>query len=236
MKWLTPNLTSSLDFSLTKKRFMMMGKNSSVARLYFKALPSILAFAISPFLFFDLQIETNEPFTISIQEIWADRSYSDINLEFLGFPFGKDSTSLLSQISSQAFLDGEPFTGIENIYDSKTDLLEISRVFVDGLPVHQKTFGSDGKEHASIDIFYNQHKTKRTSTRYFQLGTLKLETIFSSPDHNGKRVLKFWNIDGTLDTIMISGSSSDELINYDPEGNVVFHERYENEELVEKIK
>lgn len=236
MKWLTPNLTSNLDFSLAKKRFMMMGKNSSVAHLYFKALPSIIAFAISPFLFFDLQIETNQPFTITIQEIWDDQSYSDVNLEFQGFPFGKDTTSLFSRIPSQALLDREPFTGVENIYDSETDILEISTVYVDGLPVHQKIFDSDGKEHSSLDFFYDPHKTKRVSTRYFQFGTLKIETVFSSPDHNGKRVLKSWNIDGTLDTIMIFGSSSNELVNYDLEGNVVFHERYENGELVEKLK
>lgn len=235
------NLTNKLNFSLTKKRLMLLAKKSSTAQLYTKAIPVMVSFALSLFLFFDRPSELNLPSAIRIQEFWDNQTYSDVTLELQGFPFGEDSVDLFSRIPSLSLLNGEPFSGVENIYDKKTDRLKISNVYIDGLPVHQKVFDEDGINWASVDFFYNPQKTRRYSTRYYESGILALETIFSSLEHDGKRVLRFWDQEGYLKSVVISEvdttkPKTSEMINYDPEGNVIFHERWLNGELSEKLK
>ncbi|RNC83104.1 MAG: hypothetical protein ED557_10350 [Balneola sp.] len=216
---------------------MLIGKKLSTAQLYTKALPALIAFSFSPFLFFNPFDASDNPFSYIIRE-----TYSDVELQHKRLISEEDSIYSLAQIPYIALTkEGDPFSGVENIYSKKTDILMSSNVFVDGLSVHLKVFDEDGAERATVDTFYNAYKTKKTSTRYYQSGTLRNELIFSSPYHNGKRVFKFWDSDGHLQTVLISGSDQtgtefSELINYDPEGNVIFHERRENDELVEKIK
>ncbi len=237
----TSSFSSKLNFSLTRKRLALIGKNTSASSLYFKALPVLVAFAFSPFLFFEQKELVNEPTEIDWQEYWASLSYSDVNLEFQRIPFIGDSISILQHIPRLALLDGKIYTGVQNTYEKDTDLLEHSSIYVDGLIVHAKYFDSEGTESSSLDYFYNPQKKKLISTRYYQYSKLSLETIYSSPSHNGAMVFKHWNERGYLEMLSILDKRDPnitygEVIRYDKNGTVTFHERYEGLELVEKIK
>ncbi len=231
------NLTNKLNFSLTKKRLMLIGKRLSTTQLYTKALPALIAFSFSPFLFFSPFDASNSPYTYIIRE-----TYPDIKLQRKSLIAEGDSIYSLEQIPYIVLSEsGEPFSGMEKIYSKETDRHVNTNIYVDGLIVHQKTFDDSGAEISTLDTFYNAKKTKKASTRYYQRGSLSSEMIFSSPDHDGKLLSRFWDPDGYLRTVMIFGQGAFtvktyELIHYDPEGNVEFHERYLNGELIEKIK
>lgn len=234
-------LTSRLNFSLTKRRLALIGKTSSVSHLYFKFLPVLIAFTFSPFMFFDQREKSPETFATTHEEYWANQIYSDVSLEFQGFPYGEDGIDLSMRIPSLKLLNGNPYSGVENFYLKKNDLLDQTTVYVDGLPVHQKSFDDQGNERSSIDFIYNPQKTRRFSTRYYEYGKLRSETVFSSPDHDGREVHRFWNSEGNFRTLMFlesddSETKENELINYDSLGNVIFHEIRKDGELVEKIK
>lgn len=241
MNWLKISFSSKLNFSLTKKRLSLIRKRSSVSSLYFKALPVLLAFAFSPFLFFEQKEHIDGPYEINWQEYWASLSYSDVNLEFQRLPFTGDSISILQHIPRLALLDGKIYSGIQNTYEKETDLLEHSSIYIDGLIVHSKSFDSEGTEFSSLDYFYNPQKTMLNYTRYYQYGKLRLETIYSSPTHNDAMVFKHWNERGYLKMLSILDKRDPkitygEVISYDENGKVTSHERYEGLELVEKIK
>ncbi len=230
------NLTNKLNFSLTKKRLILIGKRISVAQLYSKGLSALIAFSFSPFLFFN-PFTPSDSYTYNIRE-----TYTDIKLQRKSLIAEGDSIYSLAQIPYIVLTEqGEPFSGVENVYSEKTDSLLSSTIYVDGLSVHFKVFDKSGNQRSSLDTFYDAKKTKKTSTRYYQGGSLSVEMVFSSPNHDGKQVLRFWHSDGYLRGIVISETdrekpNTSEMINYDSEGNVIFHERWENEQLVEKIK
>lgn len=235
------NFTSKLNYSLARKRFKMMATSESLWTSLPKALAIAPILAMLSIIFFDLESPSNENFNKKFVEIWENQTYSDVALELRGFPFGKDTADLFSRIPSLAFLEDEPFSGVQNIYNKRTNLLKTSTIFVDGLPVHQKVYESDRNEHSSLDFFYNPKKTKRVSTRYYESGILKSETIFSSPEHNGKRVSKSWAPNGSINFLMIFDSNyftskGMEIMQYDEEGTLVSHEQYKDGELVEIIK
>lgn len=241
MNWLKTSFSSKLNFSLTKRRLALIGKRSSVSGLYFRALPVLVAFTFSPFLFFDQKEPVNQEVSISLHRHWENQRYSNVELETQPFPFGKDSIGLLMRIPSLKLLNGTPYSGVENFYLKKNDRLHHSTVYVDGLPVHQKIFDDEGNERSFVDFFYNPQKTQRFSIRYYQYGKLSLETIYSSPTYNGAMVFKHWNERGYLEMLSILDIRDPkitygEVISYDENGNVTFHERYEGLELVEKIK
>lgn len=163
-------------------------------------------------------------------------TYSDVTLKKQWLPEG-DSISSLSQIPYKAFsADGEPFSGVVKSYSNESDILLSLQVYVDGLPVQTKVFDSNGQERSSVDHIYNPQKTKIFSNRYYETGTLVHEMVFSSPDHDGKTLYRKWYPEGPLNYVLIYDSSTATNIHYDREGNIEFHERYENGELVEKIK
>ena len=241
MNWFKPSFSSKLNFSLTKKRLALIGKNTSSSGLYFKALPVLVAFAFSPFLFFDQKEPISQEVSISLHRHWESQRYSNVELETQPFPFGKDSIDLLMRIPSLKLLNGVPYSGVENIYLKKDDHLESSTVYVNGLPVHHKSFDVGGNERSSVDFIYNPQKTQRFSTRYYEYGKLRSEMIFSSPDHESRTVHRFWSQEGNLETVMILAkgySKSDiyELIHYNPNGEVNFHKLRKDDGLVEKIK
>ncbi|RNC83105.1 MAG: hypothetical protein ED557_10355 [Balneola sp.] len=231
------NLTNKLNFSLTKKRLVLIGKKLSTTQLYTKALPALIAFSFSPFLFFNPFDASDDPYSYLIRD-----TYSDVELQRKSLIAEGDSIYSLAQIPYLVLTEsGEPYTGVQKTYSKETDRHVGTNIYVDGLIVHLKIFDEGGTGTQTLDTFYDAQKTKKISTRFYQNGTLSSEMIFSSPDHDGKRLSRFWHPDGYLRSVMISEqgdfrSKTSELINYDPEGNVEFHERYLNGELLEKIK
>ncbi len=222
-------LTNKLNFSLTKKRLILIGKRISVAQLYSKALPALIAFSFSPFLFFNPFFGPKAfPYTIA-------GAYSDVELQRKSLITEGESVYSLARIPYIVLTkSGKPFTGVQKTYSKETDRHVGTNIFEDGLIVHLKVFNEGGDEFSSVDVFYDAHKTKKTSARYYLYGSLRSEMIFSSPEHDGKRVFKFWNSEGYLDAELISESAQvrsefTEIIRYDREGNVESKEQWKKE-------
>ncbi len=220
------HLTSDLDFKLTKKRFLMMGRNSSRIR------SAMVSFVTLPVLIFlTLTFCTEEP-------VPEDAIYSDIEL------ISKKIHDNLPYNSANSIYygpDGISYTGEQNWYYSKTGILHRKHVFYEGQEVQVDLFDPDGSQISRFETSWSigDSGVKVSSIYRTDNGmepVLDWEYIsFDSvtvvkkyyPDKQVEFEYAYETTHGEYDGLMAS---------YDKDGNILAMERYDMGEMVEKVK
>ncbi|MFV1884118.1 MAG: hypothetical protein ACMZ7B_06510 [Balneola sp.] len=222
--------TSHIDFKLTKKRLVIMGKNSSLASKVIRLLPLLPIFLFITFLFCDRQTNPDELYT----DVQLTRSPSLSNQVL-------DSGRVYA--SERYFNNGELFTGTQNYYFKSDDKLFTSVTFKEGLRVKEQTFRRTGEEWYRVEIDYDFDTGEQTSIHGYDEGVLTMQSLTASSEHNGLDVYREWFPNGQLKFEMTSYSEDKRPIiyegvmtRYDELGNITEQERYSEGELIEKIK
>jgi hypothetical protein len=232
--------TSHIGFSLTKKRFKMMGKSISkikVGAIWLFLLPLSVALIIV----FSAQTESY-PQNISMQEIWDSMpptTYYDVELESEGptglyHPLDERTGTLIGP-------DGEPYTGERNTYSVDTDSVILKETILDGKVVQTEHTLRDSTNTSykwvtipSIDIEGN-----KVSTYYSDRLTDSLVLNMEKIDTDSLITTKAWHPNGQLAwefQMTVPGGGMHGLTTvYDENGDIVEQERYDDGELVETI-
>lgn len=234
--------TSHIDFSLTKKRLKMMGKKISkikVGAVWLFVLPLSVALIIV----FSAQPD-EYPQTISMQEIWDSMppsTYHDVELEYKG-PNG-----LYHPLDERAGIligpKGTPYTGERNTYRVETDSLIQKETIVNGKITQTEfhMYDSTGSyQYRSVVIPSLDEDGNTVSTYYDDRLTDSLVLNMEKIDTDSLITTKAWHPNGQLawefQMKVQSGGMHGLATVYDEKGAIVEQERYENGELIEKIK
>ncbi len=163
-------------------------------------------------------------------------TYSDVELHYdanrskeLGMP-----VTLGAQFTSS----GELFTGTQRVYYKENDSLHMELYFEDGLnvgSVHER----DG------DIYRQVHGTYRDKRHFEEMyvnDVLVHKDIPPGKNEDGLGQVRMWHENGQLAFESFYTGYTGNIVKqglmteYDEEGNIIQQERYEDGELVEKIK
>ncbi|NGP88470.1 M56 family metallopeptidase [Fodinibius halophilus] len=218
----TLNATSSIDFSLTKKRLRMMVRPFSLLRSGSKTVLLLPILALLTLTFCNKERE------------YKDQSphYSDIELHF----DKKRNEELGKPIDTHYTSSGEPFTGTQKIYYTENDSLYMEMYFEDGLNTGSVMYEEDGdvvrQKHGRYldftytkEIYINEH--------------LVYQNIPPTESEGGMGHLRGWHKNGQLSyEVSYTGDRVEQgiMTEYDEEGNIITQERYEDGEVVEKIQ
>jgi hypothetical protein len=233
--------SSSINFSLTKKRLQMMSKKISKVKIGAIWL-FILPLSAALIIVFSAQKESYPQF-MSYQEIWDSlppTTYYDVELESEG------PTGLYHPMDEQAGLligpNGEPFTGERNKYSVDTDSVIYKETIVDGKVVRTElpSYDSTGVyQYRSVTIpSLDEDGNKVTTTYTDRLSdSLVLSDIRTENDSLSTYVIYHPNgqIAQEFQIRPEFGLHGMATI-YDERGEIIGLRRYEDGELIEKIK
>lgn len=213
-----------------EKASFMMSKNRSLTKQIFRLIPLLTALLLVTLLFCDKQSN-------------PDELYTDIQLQ-LESPHYRQTLLDRNFDDSRVFdMNGKLFTGTQNYYFKSDDKLFTSVRFKEGLRIREQTFKRTGEEWYRVEIDYDFESGEQVSIHAYDEGALTMESINSSPDHNGLDLYREWYPNGQLKFEMTSYSEENKpvvyqgmMTRYDPQGNILEQELYKGGELVERIK
>lgn len=235
--------TNRLDFSLTLKRFVMMGKRSSKSRII-----AFLVFMIpicSSLMYFSSSYRVADTIMINGEEhvfyynlqykpsSWYSTRglYSDVTLVSKMF--------IESRFNRVYDLDGNPYSGSQTWYNRTDNSIIMQETFLNGTMIEGKRFSNDGaiEQHQIIEF----DEGNLLSARVWQNGNLSIE-VFSHSD--SLETMNTFYPNGQLEwtTTYLESSPIFDRLNhgisshYDQEGNLLKQERYEDGILIETIK
>lgn len=236
------NTTSSINYSLTKKRLKMIPRTFSALRSGTKGL-FLIPFLMAATLMFCTKNKGGPPYKITGNN---DVLYS--NVELFMNPERSDELNIKRRgIGIRYDSDGNPFTGTLETRYTKNDQLLTNTVFSDGVIkssefynpktgelVEKSEFGYIGEQfkrtrvYSSNEILIEEWSDFQSGKlgyhkKWYENGQLEYEAYFSGP-------IK----DETLKATKIPYQGLMTL--YDEQGNILEQERYEDGELIEKIK
>jgi len=234
--------TSCINFSLTKKRLKMMGKSISkvkVGAVWLFVLPLSVALVIV----FSMQPD-NYPQTMSMQEIrdsLPPNTYYDVELESEG------PTGLYHPLDERTGVligpDGEPYTGERNTYSVDTDSITHKETIVDGKVTRTEfpMYDSTGVfQYRSVVIPSMDEDGNQVTSYYSDQHTDSLVLSLKKIDTDSLITTKAWHPNGQLAwefQMKVQGGGMHGLTTvYDEKGAIIEQERYEEGELIEKIK
>ena len=215
-------LASNLNFKLTKKRLLMMTRNTSLWR------KTLSMFLISPaipllFLYFNSQVIDTDHISGKYQiELIADTVDA-----------GNDLSYVLWETE-----EGERFSGSNKYFYNKTGILGKESIYKEGYLLETRSFNSGGVLwNRTIYTYKNGLPLK--STEYMS-GNLYSELIHPLPENNFIGTQRYWNEANELyyeAQFLRSPKNFHGLVtSFDRRGQIEKQERYEYGELVEKIK
>jgi antitoxin component YwqK of YwqJK toxin-antitoxin module len=236
-------LTNKLDFSLTLKRFVMLGKRSSKSRII-----AFLVFMIpicSSLVFFSSSYRITDTIMINGEEhVYYYNHYYKPDDFYSNKGLYSDLTLVSKTITESRFhqvydLDGNLYTGSQSWYDRTDNSIIMQETFKNGYMIEGKRFSDNGEiEQHQI---YEFDEGTFLSNRVWQNGTLSIE-VFSHSDSLETTNTFYPNGQLEWTTTYLEASSIFDRINhgtssrYDQEGNLLKQELYENGELLETIK
>ena len=242
------NLTSSLDYSLTKKRLLMMGKRREFGVITGRvSLLSTLLVLLT--LCFCARIESDEPgfFTIGETEYTylfsgMPNHKSDPPLIFLPDEYGKRNKGPIHFYLTS----GELYSGEATAY--KNERLSQKFIFENGLITEHFLFNSDGSPRQLIMTGFENERLKSKRSYLYNDNNEKYltnESEFPPFTNNGLSNIKMYHPNGALyfEYSHKGGYYNDRasqyhglMTLYDEQGDVLQQERYKDGELIEKIK
>lgn len=216
------NFASNLNFYLTKKRLLMMTKKRSFVRSTLKmaVLTPIVPLLI---LMFNTRVINKDHLLGTYEtELFADTVQVDENFSYL-----KWKTA-----------EGNFFHGSNKLFDPQTGILKKESIYHEGNLIAHKSYNDFGQVWFRTDYKYENGLpiTKRTNIS----GDLMSEFIYPVPDKEYRGVQRYYTADGSLqyEANFLSHSENFHglVTEFGTEGNIIEQERYENGELIEKIK
>lgn len=218
------NTTSRINYSLTKKRLRMMGKELSIPKILGRKI--VLIPLMSALLL---------TFCTSVSDNGNKRPRYDIELV----------KKVISdhRYATYVWFDekGERYTGTQKIISKETGEVIGENIYENGLLIKLKYHHGEDS-----DISHSEHEYKDSTgielaTRtYYKNDQIMMEGIYPVVSNDFIGTSKFWHPNGELEFEM---SYKNEFINYhglmttyNEEGDIIEQERYEDGELIEKIK
>ncbi len=224
------SVTSSINYSLTKKRLLMMMKPYSLTRTGSKKLVLIPLIAALTLTFCTKE---KEPTVVNLSDIIQPTVYYDIELysdadrsEKLGLPFFAKYTS-----------SGELFTGTKRVYHAETDSLHMKLFYEDGLNTGA-LMTMNGNIHRNKNRIY---LGKPHIEEMYVNEVLVYQDIPPSDNEDGLGRIRTWHRNGKLSVeLFYTGYTGNKLYQglmttYDEEGNITEQKRYEEGVLVEQV-
>jgi hypothetical protein len=219
--------TSSISYSLTKKRLRMMFRSYSPFRSVSKTALLIPILALLTLTFCSKETEYDVQYpqtTYSNVELHLDGKLDDK----LGKPLGTHYTS-----------SGEPFTGTRKIYYSDSDSLHMKQFFEDGIQTEAVMYYDNGDTvRQKHGIYQNVPHLKEI----YRNGNLIYKDVPPAEGEDGMGHTRMWHENGQLSVeVSYTGFTPDKeyqglMTEYDEEGNITKQLRYKDGEVVEKIK
>lgn len=224
------NLTSSLDYSLTKKRLKMMSRNSSRVRTNFARIVLLPLVGITS-LVFCTDRSSSDYFFLSTRE--NENVY--YNLEIGYYPAIPSKGNALEYYTR----DGGLVNDTLRTYRKKDDKLLHETVYEEGLFVSSTRFDSTGAQKTRTEFTYDQGFSSGYRL-YDENNTLIKESMGSIlVPGRGDGSMKEWYPNGQLKFEMATDSNRQYqgmMTMYAENGDVLQQELYKDGELVEKIK
>jgi antitoxin component YwqK of YwqJK toxin-antitoxin module len=172
---------------------------------------------------------------IKLSDLIEPTTYADVELQYdadrseeLGVPFFAQYTS-----------NGDLFTGTQKIYYVEDDSLYMELYYEDGL-------NTGSKMTRKGDTYLQKHGLYKNMPHFMEMhvnGNLIYKDIHPGNTENGLGHIRMWHRNGQLSLeSFYSGYTGNNklkqglLTEYDEEGRITIQERYEDGELVEKIK
>jgi len=224
--------TSKIDFKFTGKRLRMMGKNISRNRsISIKMIIAPVVLCLS-LMFCTTQNENEYPRMVTGN---SDELYSNVDL-YLN-PDRADELGIEKRGFGIMFdKTGTPFTGIQQMRYIENDSLFSETVYVDGALKSTTAYHKDGSLIGKTEYEYVGDQSANIM-EYNEHGLLVGEWISSTDDSLGS--IKHWHPNGQLKFEMTHKKGMlyhGLMTSYNAEGEIIEQERYEDGELVEKIK
>ena len=218
--------TCHIDFSLAKKRFKMMVREDSPLRSGFKSLLLLPLLALLILTFCSKKTDysdSNSSKIYHVPELHIDFDRS----EELGIP---------RALAARFTASGELFTGTQKVYFTKNDSLYMELYFEDGIHTGSK-MTMNGDIYRQVHGVY-LNKPLFAKEMYVN-GNLSYENVPPTKSEDGMGYVRTWHRNGQLGAeVTYTGDQVYQglMTEYDEEGNIIKQERYEDAELVEKIK
>lgn len=217
--------TSSISFSLTKKRMRMMVRSYSPFRSGSKSLLLMPLLALLVLTFCSKESENYEHV--------PNETYSDIELHFdaersqeLGIP---------PTVGAHFTSSGELFTGTQKIYYTENDSLYMEMYFEDGINTGSRmTMNGD-----VIRQVRGVYRDSPYAKEMYRNGSLTYKDIPPTESEDEMGYVRMWHDNGQLSfEVSYTGDKVRQglMTEYDEDGNITKQERYKDGELVEKIK
>lgn len=240
MKRFTINLTSNLDFSLTRKRFNMMGKPSST--LFSTSKKLICGIFISALtLVFCTQISKEV-----IPFVPASDPALYFEIDSTRFPLDQrtkqqERESVLGFNTPPLVYDkegGTLYTGEHNSYhlDERSELIHIKNTFRKGVGIKYQRFDARGNEISKTELVFENGVLH--SSNSFESGVLSSSSIEPAFSESGYKEFNQFFPTGELKFKMLWNEFGYQglMTLYDEKGTILEQELYQNGVLVEKIK
>jgi len=224
--------TSSISYSLTKKRLKMMVKKFSALRSGSKGI-----FLIPILLTFTMMFctQSKEDGFTKITN-YNEEYYSKVNL-YTNYERSKELGLENEGPGIRFDSAGNPFTGVHQIRHRKNDRLAFEAVYENGVLKSNTRYNAEGDTLASYSFGVIGGKF-RTVREYNQNGML-VEKWTNPQSDDSIATIKQWHPNGQLKyKAHYKGDLQFEglMTLYDEQGNILEQERYEDGELIETIK
>ncbi|MFP8489611.1 M56 family metallopeptidase [Gracilimonas sp. Q87] len=217
------NLASNLNFFLTKKRLLMMTKSSSLISSSIKIAALTPLIPILILLFNSRVIDRDHIQGIYETQLIPDTVAVDKNYSFVQFET----------------VEGELFTGSNKLFDPKTGILKKEAIFENGRSISIKTYNGIGQVSFRSIFEYEEGIPERQ--RYYMLGQLFSEYTYPTPSRDYQGMQRYWYTEeGVMQYeahfLMDPDNFHGLVTAFDTQGEITEQERYENGQLIEKIK
>lgn len=217
------NLASNLNFYLTKKRLLMMTQNKSLVAISLK-IASLTPLIPILILLFNTQV------------IDPDNLQGTYETKLIADTLEVDDHFSYIRLNTE---DGRPFTGSNKLYDPKTGILKNEAIFHNGLPMAIKSYNGFGQ--VSFRTVFNYNEGIPEKQRYYMLGQIFSEYIYPTPQRNYQGIQRYWDTkEGIMQYEAHFLKHPDNfhglVTAFDSQGEITEQERYENGQLIEKIK
>jgi len=217
--------TSHIDFSLAKKRFKMMVREHSLLRAGSKSLLLLPLLGLLILSFCSKKKEYPDQHSEELYYV-PELHFDGKRSQELGIPI---------TIGAHFTSSGELFTGTQNIYYTENDSLYMEMYFEDGINTGS-VMERDGDIYRIVNgVYLNGPHTKEIYVNE----NLTYENIPPTESKDGMGHIRTWHRNGQLGaevTYTEDQVYQGLMTEYDEEGIIITQERYEDGELVEKIK
>ncbi|GAA5520649.1 hypothetical protein LQ318_02860 [Aliifodinibius salicampi] len=161
----------------------------------------------------------------------TSKIYHDPELHF----DGELSEELGKPLATHYTSSGEPFTGTQKVYYTENDSLHMELYFEDGLNTGSVQYKDGDTIRIKSGIY---QKFPRLQEMYVN-DHLVYKDVFPTESEDGMGNIRMWHNNRQLSVkVNYTGDQVYQglMTEYDKEGNIITQERYEDGEMVEKIK